>query len=133
MEPEIQGNKEVTISLANAVAKENNRGSVRAAQKAGRSAPQLRVTTARITTRAKGKGRNKGKGRVTKAVNEVEEVEEVEGVEGVEGVEVIDNTSTGAIEAFSGSRGRKRKAADTNAGYSLIEPVRGPRKLRKRI
>ena len=31
METEVQGNKEVTISFANAIARENNRGSVTAA------------------------------------------------------------------------------------------------------
>ena len=38
-EPKMRGNKEVTISFANAVARENNRGSVTAAQKAGRKSP----------------------------------------------------------------------------------------------
>jgi hypothetical protein len=64
MEPEIQGNKEVTISFANAVAKENNRGSVSAAQKAGRSVQNPRVTRARTTLQAK----CKGKGRATTLV-----------------------------------------------------------------
>ena len=55
MEPEMQGNKEVTISFANAVARENNRGSVRAAQKASRSARKPCVARAKV----KGKGQAK--------------------------------------------------------------------------
>jgi hypothetical protein len=34
--PEMKGGKEITISLAKAVAKENKRGSIASAQKAGR-------------------------------------------------------------------------------------------------
>ena len=52
MQPEMKGNKEVTVSLANAVAKENNRGSVISAQKAGRKS--LTVAKPHETAKAKG-------------------------------------------------------------------------------
>ena len=117
-EPEMQGNKEVTISFANAVARENNRGSVTAAQKAGRRAPKARVTKTRATTRAKGKGRDKGKGRATEAIDEDEEVGEVEVV--------------AASEVLRGSRGRKRKVVDIDAGTGPSETALRTRKLRKR-
>jgi hypothetical protein len=45
----------------------------------------------------------------------------------VEEVEVIDNVGVSEL-VLSGNRGRKRKAVDTNAVVSPIEP----RKLRKR-
>jgi hypothetical protein len=123
IEPKMQGNKEVTISFANAVARDNNRGSFTAAQKAGRRAPKARATKTRAVTRAKGKGRDKGKGRATEAIDEDEEVREVE---------VVDNTSTIASEVLSGSRGRKRKAVDIDAGTGPSETASGMRKLRKR-
>ena len=119
-EPKMRGNKEVTINFANVVARENNRGSVTAAQKAGRSAPKARVTKTRATTRAKGKGRDKGEGRATEAIDEDEEVGEVE---------VVDNTSTIAREVLSGSRGRKRKAVNIDAGTSPGETALEMRKL----
>src|SRR5579862_5428592 len=68
-EPKMQGNKEVTVSFANAVARENNRGSVTAAQKAGRkannkaSAPKTYAAT-----------RGKGKGKATEEVRDAEVV-----------------------------------------------------------
>ena len=104
-EPEMQGNKEVTVSFASAVAKENNRGSITAAQKAGRKANNKASTLKTCAaTRAKGKGR---------------------AIEAVRNVEVVDNVGPSASEVLSG---RKRKAVD-------IEPIAGPsvsRKLRKR-
>lgn len=122
-EPKMQGNKEVTISFANTVARDNNCGSVTAAQKAGRRAPKACATKTRATTRAKGKGRDKGKGRATEAIDEDEEVREVD---------VVDNTSTVASAVLSGSRGRKRKAVNIDAGTGPSETASGTRKLRKR-
>jgi hypothetical protein len=105
MQPEKQRNKEVTISFANAVARENNQGSVSAAQKAGRKT-KASPPKARVATRAN--AMDKGKGRA------------------VEEVEVIDNV--GASEpGLGGSRGRKRKTVDTDAVAGPSEP----RKLRK--
>jgi hypothetical protein len=105
MEPEMQGNKEVMVSFANAIARENNRGSVTAAQKAGRKANnKASPPKTHVATRAKGKGR---------AIEEVRDIE------------VIDNASPSASEVLGG---RKRKAVD-------IGPIIGPsvpRKLRKR-
>jgi hypothetical protein len=105
MEPKMQGNKEVTVSFASAIARENNCSSVTAAQKAGRKANnKASVRKTRATTRAKGKGR---------AIEEVRDVE------------VVDNVGPSASEVLGG---RKRKAVD-------IEPIAGPlvpRKLRKR-
>jgi hypothetical protein len=104
-EPEMQGNKEVTISLANAVAKENNRGSVTAAQKAGRKAKnKASPPKTRAATRAKAKG----KGRAIEEVGEI------------------------ASEVLGGNRNRKRKAVDIDAGTGPSELVSEPRKLRKR-
>ena len=114
----MQGNKEVTISFANAVARENNRGSIATAQKAGRSASKACATKARATkactTRAKGKGRDKGKGRAT---------------------EVIDNARTSARELTLGANQgtkRKRQVVDAEEGAGASE-LSGPRKLRKRV
>jgi hypothetical protein len=112
-EPEMQGNKEITVSFASAVAKENNRGSVAAAQKAGRKANKASPPKTRAATRAKAKG----KGRA------FEEVEEIK---------IIDNRSTGASGVLGGNRGRKRKAVNIDASAGPSEPVSGPRKLRKR-
>ena len=50
----------------------------------------------------------------------------------IEEVEVIDITSAGASEVFGRSRGRKRKAVNSEAGTGHNEPASGPRKLRKR-
>ena len=105
------------------LSRENNHGSVTAAQKAGRRAPKVRATKLRATTRAKGKGRDKGKGRATEAIDEDEEVRELE---------VVDNTSTIASEVLSGSRCRKHKVVDIDASTGPSETASGTRKLRKR-
>ena len=47
--PERKGGKDVTISFATAVAKENHRGSITAAQKAGRKAPGKKAAKASVT------------------------------------------------------------------------------------
>jgi hypothetical protein len=112
MEPKNQGNKEITVSFANAVAKENNRGSVSAAQKAGRKSKASPPRTRAIT-----RARAKGKGKAIEAVGDTE---------------VIDNGGTGTGEALDGKRGRKRKAVDVDAASGPSKPVSGPRKLRKR-
>ena len=117
MQPEKQGNKEVIVSFANAVARENNRRSVTAAQKAGRKAKANPPKTC-VVTRAS----TKGKGRAVEVVEEVEEVE------------VIDARASGPSnsKALGGNRGRKRKAVDINTASGISDPVLEPRKLRKR-
>jgi hypothetical protein len=47
-------------------------------------------------------------------------------------VEVVDNTSTIASEVLGGSRGRKCKAVNIDAGTGPSETASGTRKLRKR-
>jgi len=59
-EPEKKAGKEVTIKFPAAVAKENNRGSINSAQKAGR--------TAKSAPKSRGKGDRKGKGKQAKVV-----------------------------------------------------------------
>jgi hypothetical protein len=66
IEPEMQGGKEVTISFASIVARENNHGSVMAAQKAGRKANKASAPKTYMAIRAKGKGR---------AIEEVRDIE----------------------------------------------------------
>jgi hypothetical protein len=59
-EPEKKAGKEVTIRFPAAVAKENNRGSINSAQKAGR--------TAKSAPKPRGKGNKKGKGKQAEVV-----------------------------------------------------------------
>ena len=59
-EPEKKAGKEVTIKFPAAVAKENNRGSINSAQKAGR--------TAKSAPESRGKGNRKGKGKQVEVV-----------------------------------------------------------------
>ena len=58
--PEKKAGKEVTIKFPAAVAKENNRGSINSAQKAGR--------TAKSAPKSRGKGNRKGKGKQAEVV-----------------------------------------------------------------
>ena len=105
MQPKNQGNKEVTISFANVVARENNRGSVSAAQKASRKSKASPSRT-RAITRARVVGDAK----------------------------VIDNSGTSASTSklLDRNRGTKRKAVDIDTTSSPCKLVLGPRKLRKR-
>jgi hypothetical protein len=59
-EPEKRAGKEVTIKFPAAVAKENNRGSINSAQKAGR--------TAKSAPKSRGRGNRKGKGKQAEVV-----------------------------------------------------------------
>jgi hypothetical protein len=58
--PEKRAGKEVTIKFPAAVAKENNRGSINSAQKAGR--------TAKSAPKSRGKGNRKWKGKQAEVV-----------------------------------------------------------------
>jgi len=116
-EPEKKGGKEVTIKLPAAVAKENNRGTIASAQKAGR--------TAKAVPKSHGKG--KGKQVETIAINnEDDEAGDSEARNGEAG-----DSDAGEPVKVPKPRGKlglkagtKRKQTGTN--------ITSPRKLRNR-
>ena len=113
-EPEKKAGKEVTIKFPAAVAKENNRGSINSAQKAGR--------TAKSAPESRGKGNRKGKGKQV----------EVVAIEAIEDGEAGDSEAREPVRAPKprgkpGPKpGTKRKRTETE-----VETL-SPRKLRKR-
>ena len=70
MQPEMKGNKEVIVSLVNAVAKENNCDSVISAQKVGQKSVAKLHETAKDKSKDKGKGKGKGIEPEVQAVND---------------------------------------------------------------
>jgi len=105
--PEKTGSKEVTIKLPAAVAKENNRGTIASAQKAGR------------TVKAVPKSHGKGKGKQVETIAISDEGDEAGDSDARELVKVLKPRGKPGPKA-----GTKRKQAGTN--------IASPRKLRKR-
>jgi len=115
-EPEKKGGKEVTINLPAAVAKENNRGTIASAQKAGRTA----------TAVPKSHGKGKGKQVETIVIND--EDDEAGGSEACDGE--AGDSDAGEPVKVSKPRGKPGPKAGTKrmAGTDITSP----RKLRKR-
>jgi hypothetical protein len=105
--PEKTGGKEVTIKLPAAVAKENNRGTIASAQKAGR------------TAKAVPKSRGKGKGKQVETIAIDDEDNEAGDSDAGEPVQVPKPRGKPGPKA-----GAKRKQTETD--------IASPRKLRKR-
>jgi len=105
--PEKKGGKEVTITLLAAVAKENNRGTIASAQKAGR------------TAKAVLKSHEKGKGKQVETIAINDEDDEAGDSDAGEPVKVLKPRGKPGPKA-----GTKRKQTGTD--------ITSPRKLRKR-
>jgi hypothetical protein len=106
--PEKTGGKEVTIKLPAAVAKENNRGTIARAQKAGR------------TAKAVPKSRGKGKGKQVETIAIDDEDDEAGDSDAGEPVKV------------SKPRGKPGPKAGTKRKQIGTTDIASPRKLRKR-
>jgi len=119
-EPEKKAGKEVTIRFPAAVAKENNRGSINSAQKAGR--------TAKSALKSRVKGNRKGKGKQAEVVA-IEDNREAGGGDASELVLVPKPRGKPGPKPRGkpGPKpGTKRKRAETEV------ETPSPRKLRKR-
>jgi hypothetical protein len=111
-EPEKKAGKEVTIKFPAAVAKENNRGSINSAQKAGR--------TAKSVLKSRGKGNRKGKGKQVEVVAIEDDGEAGDG-------DASEPVLVPKPRGKPGPKpGRKRKRTETEV------ETPSPRKLRKR-
>jgi hypothetical protein len=102
--PEKKGSKEVTIKLPAVVAKENNRGSINSAQKAGRA----------VKAAPKSRGKGKGKGKQAEAITIEDNNENDEAGDG----------DAGELVQVQKSRGKRKQMTEAE--------TTGPRKLRKR-
>jgi len=118
--PEKKAGKEVTIKFPAAVAKENNRGSINSAQKAGR--------TAKSALKSRGKGNRKGKGKQVEVVAIKDAIEDGEAGDGEAGdSEAREPVLAPKPRGKPGPKpGTKRKRTETE-----VETL-SPRKLRKR-
>jgi len=111
-EPEKKGSKEVTIKLPAAVAKENNRGTITSAQKAGR------------TAKAAQKSREKGKGKQVETITINDEDDEA-------GDSEAGDSDAGEPVKVPKPRGKPGLKAGTKRKQTGTD-ITSPRKLRKR-
>ena len=123
--PEKRAGKEVTIKFPATVAKENNRGSINSAQKAGR--------TAKSAPKSRGKGNRKGKGKQAEVIAIEDTIEgAIEDGGDVGDSEAGDSKARELVLALK-PRGKPGPKLGTKCKRTEMEvETLSPRKLRKR-